>query len=96
MIADSVAGVRALQAAPAAIRLVGADTVCSAAYGLLTVTLVLVGRKIDRRDRPRLAGGGAARALFGLTGAMMIAGTSVLVIGALLLRRLTPGLLRRA
>jgi len=34
---------------------------------------------------------GPLAALFGLTGTMMIAGTSVLVIGALLLRRLTPG-----
>jgi MFS family permease len=50
VLADIVAGARALRAAPAAIRLVGADTVCSAVYGLLTVTLVLVSRKVGAGD----------------------------------------------
>ena len=43
--ADIRAGARALRGTPAAIRLVGADVICSAVYGLLTVTLVLVGRR---------------------------------------------------
>jgi predicted MFS family arabinose efflux permease len=50
VLADIVAGARALRAAPAAIRLVGADTVCSAVYGLLTVTLGLVSRKVGAGD----------------------------------------------
>ena len=39
-------GARALRGAPVAVRLVAADTLCSAVYGLLTVVLVLVGHRI--------------------------------------------------
>jgi MFS family permease len=39
-------GARALRGAPAALTLIAADVLCSAVYGLLTVTLVLVSRKI--------------------------------------------------
>ncbi len=46
VLADIRAGARALRGAPTAIRLVAADMVCSAVYGMLTVTLVLVGRKV--------------------------------------------------
>ncbi|HTX07287.1 MAG TPA: MFS transporter [Solirubrobacteraceae bacterium] len=44
--AEIAAGARALRGAPAAIRLVSADILCSAVYGMLTVTLVLIGRKL--------------------------------------------------
>jgi MFS family permease len=43
---DIAAGARALRGAPTAVRLVAADVVCSAVYGLLTVTLVLLSRKL--------------------------------------------------
>jgi MFS family permease len=46
VVADVVAGARALRGAPAAVRLIAADTVCSAVYGMLTVTFVLVGRRV--------------------------------------------------
>ncbi len=46
LLADVAAGARALRAAPAAVRLIAADTLCSAVYGVLTVTLVLVGRRL--------------------------------------------------
>jgi MFS family permease len=39
-------GARALRGAPTAVRLVAADVVGSAVYGLLTVTLVLIARKV--------------------------------------------------
>jgi predicted MFS family arabinose efflux permease len=38
-------GARALRGAPVAVKLVAADVVCSGVYGLLSVTLVLVGRR---------------------------------------------------
>jgi predicted MFS family arabinose efflux permease len=40
------AGAQALRGAPAAVKLVAADVVCSGVYGLLSVTLVLVGRRV--------------------------------------------------
>ncbi|MGN6869912.1 MAG: MFS transporter [Solirubrobacteraceae bacterium] len=46
VLAEIRTGAQALRGAPAAIRLVAADLLCSAVYGMLTVTLVLVGRKI--------------------------------------------------
>jgi predicted MFS family arabinose efflux permease len=46
MLSDIKAGAQALRGAPAAIRLVAADVLCSAVYGMLTVTLVLVSRKV--------------------------------------------------
>jgi MFS family permease len=46
ILADIGAGARALRGAPTAIRLVAADLLCSAVYGVLTVTLVMVGRKL--------------------------------------------------
>lgn len=44
-IGDIVAGARALRDAPVAVRLIAADTLCSAVYGMLTVTFVLVSRR---------------------------------------------------
>ena len=46
MLSDIKSGARALRGAPAAIRLVAADVLGSAVYGMLTVTLVLVSRKV--------------------------------------------------
>jgi MFS family permease len=46
VLADIRAGARALRGAPTAIRLVLADVICSAVYGLLTVTLILVSRRV--------------------------------------------------
>jgi predicted MFS family arabinose efflux permease len=46
LLADIRAGARALRGAPVVIRLVAADLLCSGVYGLLTVTLVLVSRKL--------------------------------------------------
>lgn len=46
MLAEISDGARALRGAPAALTLIAADVLCSAVYGLLTVTLVLVSRKI--------------------------------------------------
>ena len=58
------AGADALKGAPAAITLVAADLVCSAVYGLLTVTLVLVSRKVGAGD----GGYGLLLAAFGVGG----------------------------
>jgi MFS family permease len=46
VLSDIKSGAEALRGAPAAIRLVAADLLCSAVYGMLTVTLVLVGRDV--------------------------------------------------
>jgi MFS family permease len=54
-------GAQALRGAPTAVRLVAADVLCSAVYGLLTVTLVLVGRKLG-------AGAGGYGLLLGALG----------------------------
>lgn len=54
-------GVRALAGAPIALRLIAADVICSAVYGMLTVTLVIVGRRIG-------AGGGGYGLLLGAFG----------------------------
>jgi predicted MFS family arabinose efflux permease len=45
VLADLRAGAQALRGAPIALRFLGADLMCSAVYGLLTVTLVLVSRR---------------------------------------------------
>lgn len=46
VLAEIATGARALRGAPTAIRLVAADVLCSAVYGMLTVTLVLIARKV--------------------------------------------------
>jgi MFS family permease len=46
VLADIRTGARALRGAPTAIRLIAADVLGSAVYGMLTVTLVLVSRKV--------------------------------------------------
>jgi MFS family permease len=45
-LAEFTAGAKALRAEPAAVRLVGADIVSSAVYGVLTVLLLLVARRL--------------------------------------------------
>jgi MFS family permease len=46
VLSEIATGARALRDAPAAIRLVSADVLCSAVYGMLTVTLVLIARRV--------------------------------------------------
>ena len=65
------AGARALRGAPAAIRLVAADVLCSGVYGLLTVLLVLVGRQVG-------AGAGGYGILLGGFGAGGLVGAAIL------------------
>lgn len=50
VLADLRAGARALRSAPTATRLIAADTLCSAVYGMLTVTFVFVGRRLGIGD----------------------------------------------
>jgi MFS family permease len=70
-------GARALSSAPTAIRLIAADVTCSAVYGLLTVTLVMVSRRVGAGD----GGYGILLGAFGAGG----------VIGAIVLGRLKTG-----
>jgi MFS family permease len=72
LIDDLKTGARALRGAPAAVRMVAADVLCSGVYGLLTVMLVLVGRQVGAADGGYgilLAGFGAG----GLLGAAVVA-----------------------
>ncbi len=64
------AGARALRAAPAAIRLIAADVLCSMVVGLLTVALVLVSRRVG-------AGAGGYGILLGGFGAGGILGAMI-------------------
>jgi MFS family permease len=64
VLAEIAAGARALRGASAAIRLVAADVLCSAVYGLLTVTLVLISRKVGAGD----SGYGLLLGAFGVGG----------------------------
>jgi predicted MFS family arabinose efflux permease len=57
-------GAQALREAPAAVRLVAADMLCSATYGLLTVTLVLVSMRVGTGT----GGYGLLLGMFGLGG----------------------------
>jgi predicted MFS family arabinose efflux permease len=57
-------GAQALRAAPAAVRLVAADVLCSATYGLLTVTLVLVSMRVGTGT----GGYGLLLGMFGIGG----------------------------
>jgi MFS family permease len=70
VLAEVRAGARALRGAPTAIRLVAADVLCSAVYGILTVALVLVSRKIG-------AGNGGYGLLLGGFGAGGVIGATV-------------------
>jgi MFS family permease len=70
MVADILAGARALRGAPAAIRLIAADTLCSAVYGMVTVTFVLVSRRFG-------AGNGAYGLLLAAYGVGGVVGANV-------------------
>jgi MFS family permease len=70
VLADIADGARALAAQPAAVRLVGADVVCSVVYGAQTVLLLLLSRQLGYGD----AGYGYVLAAFGAGG---IAGTLI-------------------
>ncbi len=50
LVSEIGSGARALRGASTAVRLVAADVLCSAVYGLLTVTLVLVGQRVGAGD----------------------------------------------
>ena len=63
-------GVDALRGAPSAVRVVAADVVCSAVYGILTVTLVLVALEVG-------AGPGGYGVLLGAFGVGGLAGAAV-------------------
>ncbi len=67
---DVMAGAEALRRAPAAIRLIAADAVCSAVYGTLTVLFVLLGRQLG-------AGTGAYGLLMGAYGIGGVIGAMV-------------------
>jgi MFS family permease len=64
VVTEILEGARALRDAPAAVRLIAADTLCSAVYGMLTVTLVLVGRRFG----PGNGGYGLLLAAYGAGG----------------------------
>jgi predicted MFS family arabinose efflux permease len=82
VLADIRTGARALRGAPTAVRLIAADVICSVVYGVLTVTLVLLGHRLG-------AGGSGYGLLLGAFGAGGI-------LGAAVSGRLdAPGLLRR-
>jgi MFS family permease len=70
LIADIRDGAGALRGAPTAVRLVAADVVCSAVYGLLTVTLVLVSERVG-------TGSGGYGLLLGAFGAGGLAGAAL-------------------
>jgi MFS family permease len=50
IVADVVLGARALRAHPVAVRLVGADVVCSVVYGMQTVLLLLLAHQLGLGD----------------------------------------------
>jgi MFS family permease len=70
VLADIREGARALRGAPTAIRLVAADILGSAVYGLLTVTLILVSRRVG-------TGNGGYGLLLGAFGAGGVVGAIV-------------------
>jgi MFS family permease len=89
IVADVVLGARALRAHPVAVRLVGADVVCSVVYGMQTVLLLLLSRQLGLGDAGYgyvLAGLGAG-GILGTTVAGRAARSShprAVLVGALL------------
>lgn len=63
-------GVDALRGAPAAVRVIAADAICSAVYGILTVTLVLVAGRVG-------VGSGGYGLLLGAFGVGGLAGAAI-------------------
>jgi MFS family permease len=70
LLAELRGGVDALRGAPAAVRVVAADVLCSAVYGVQTVALVLVAREVG-------AGAGGYGLLLGAFGVGGLAGAAV-------------------
>jgi MFS family permease len=70
VLGDIAAGARALRGAPAAMRLIAADVLCSGVYGLLTVMLVVLSRKLG-------AGNGGYGLLLGAYGVGGLIGAGV-------------------
>jgi predicted MFS family arabinose efflux permease len=70
LLGDLRAGVDALRGAPAAVRVIAADVICSTVYGILTVTLVLVAGRVG-------AGAGGYGLLLGAFGVGGVAGAAV-------------------
>jgi MFS family permease len=70
LLAELRDGVDALRGAPAALRMIAADIVCSAVYGILTVTLVLVAGRVG-------AGPGGYGLLLGAVGVGGLVGAAV-------------------
>jgi MFS family permease len=104
VLADVVLGARALRSHPAAVRVLGADVVCSVVYGMQTVLLVLLSRAFGFGD----AGYGYVLAGLGVGGILgtlaagraaaserpraVLAGALVLVAGPSALMAFTPWL----
>jgi MFS family permease len=70
LLAELRAGIDAFRGAPAAVRVVAADVICSAVYGMLTVTLVLVAIRAG-------AGAGGYGILIGAFGTGGVIGAAV-------------------
>jgi MFS family permease len=70
LLAELRTGIDAFRGAPTAVRVVAADVICSAVYGMLTVTLVLVAREVG-------AGTGGYGLLLGAFGVGGLAGAAV-------------------
>jgi predicted MFS family arabinose efflux permease len=104
VLADVVLGARALRAHPAAVRVLGADVVCSVIYGMQTVLLLLLSRAFGFGAAGYgyvLAGLGAGGILGTLVAGRaaaserpraVLAGTLVLVAGPTTLMAFTPWL----
>ena len=97
LLAEVAAGAAVLRAHPQALRLVGADIMCSLMYGMQTVLLLLVSRRIGLGTHGYgylFAGIGAGSLVapllasaFGLAGALTAAGAAVLGYALFLLAR---------
>jgi tripartite motif-containing protein 71 len=72
MRAEIATGARALRHAPAAVRLITADVLCSAVYGLLTVALVLLSRRLGAGN----GGYGLLLGAYGIGGVIGAAATA--------------------
>jgi MFS family permease len=78
VLAEIRSGARALAGAPTAVTLIAADVLCSAVYGLLTVTLVMVSRRVGAGDE----GYGLLLGAFGAGGVIGAAATARLQAAA--------------
>jgi len=98
VVADVVLGARALRGHPVAVRLVGADVVCSVVYGMQTVLLLLLSRTLGFGDAGYgyvLAGLGVG-GILGTTAAGRAARSSrprAVLVGALLVLAVSSSLM---